>query len=159
DRPNLSKDYLAGTAPEEWIPLRRADFYAERRIDLETGLRVTALETAAKRLTLSDGRTLEYGALLIATGAAPIRLSIPGGDAPHVHYLRTLADSRGIIAAADGKKQAVVVGASFIGLEVAASLRTRGLEVTVVAPETRPLERVMGAELGDFVRALHQSHG
>jgi NADPH-dependent 2,4-dienoyl-CoA reductase/sulfur reductase-like enzyme/nitrite reductase/ring-hydroxylating ferredoxin subunit len=159
DRPNLSKDYLAGTAPEEWIPLRRPDFYAERRIDLEVGVRATALDPATKRLTLSNDRTVEYGALLLATGAAPIRLGIPGANAPHVHCLRTLADSRRIIADSQGKKQAVVIGSSFIGLEVAASLRAREVAVTVVAPEARPLEHVMGAALGDFVRALHESHG
>jgi NADPH-dependent 2,4-dienoyl-CoA reductase/sulfur reductase-like enzyme/nitrite reductase/ring-hydroxylating ferredoxin subunit len=159
DRPNLSKDYLAGNAPEEWIPLHPADFYEEKKIERLTGVRVTAIDPAAKTAALDDGRTLAYGALLLATGADPVRLPIPGADLPQVHYLRTLADSRRIIEAAKGARRAVVIGTSFIGLEVAASLRTRGLEVTAVGPDDRPLGRILGAELGDFVRSLHEEHG
>lgn len=159
DRPNLSKDYLAGTAPEEWIPLHPQDFYDERRIELLLGGRVTALDPQAKTVTLSDGRPLEYGALILATGAEPVRLPLPGNDRSYVHYLRTLADSRAIIEKAKEARRAVVVGASFIGLEVAAALRTRNVEVTVVAPDERPLARVMGPELGDFIRSLHEEHG
>ena len=158
DRPNLSKDYLAGNAPEEWIQLRRAGFWSERRIELVRA-RAMRLDTGAQRLELEDREPLGYDALLLATGAEPIRLPIPGAELPHVHLLRSLADSRAIIAAASQAKRAVVIGGSFIGLEVAASLRARGLEVDVVAPESVPLERVMGRELGDFVRALHESHG
>jgi NADPH-dependent 2,4-dienoyl-CoA reductase/sulfur reductase-like enzyme/nitrite reductase/ring-hydroxylating ferredoxin subunit len=160
DRPNLSKDYLAGNAPEEWIPVRGADFYAEQKIDRLTGVEARAIDTKARTVTLSDGRSLAFGALLLATGADPVKLPLPGADLPHVHCLRTLADSRAIIArATGGAKRAVVLGASFIGLEVAASLRARGLEVDVVAPEARPLERVLGAEVGDLVRAVHEEHG
>ena len=159
DRPNLSKDYLAGTASEDWIPLRQPGFYAEHRIELEVGRRVTAIDAAARRVTLDDGRTIPYGALLLATGADPIRLPPPMERGMPVHYLRTLADSKAIIAAAEGAKRVVVLGASFIGLEVAASLRTRGLEVHVAAPEARPLERILGPALGDYVRALHESKG
>ncbi|HWJ24818.1 MAG TPA: FAD-dependent oxidoreductase [Gemmatimonadaceae bacterium] len=159
DRPNVSKDYLAGNAPEEWIPLRPPEFYAEHRIELLTGHRVTALDAAHRRLTLGDGTTHDYGALLLATGADPVRLPAHLHTGIPVLYLRTLADSRAIIAAAAGAKRVVVLGASFIGLEVAASLRARGLEVHVVAPESRPLERVLGPELGDYVRALHDAHG
>jgi NADPH-dependent 2,4-dienoyl-CoA reductase/sulfur reductase-like enzyme/nitrite reductase/ring-hydroxylating ferredoxin subunit len=158
DRPNLSKDYLAGNAPEEWIPLHPRDFYDEQRIELVPE-RATALDPAAKTVTLSDGRSLSYGALVLATGADPVRLPLPGADLPHVCYLRSLADSRAIIAKAGEAKRAVVVGASFIGLEAAASLRTRGLEVTVVGPEDRPLGRILGPQLGDFVRSLHEEHG
>jgi apoptosis-inducing factor 3 len=159
DRPNLSKDYLAGNAPEEWIPLHSRDFYDEHRIELLLGVRVTALDPAAQRVTLSDGRSLDYGALLLATGADPVRLPLPGADLPHVHVLRSLADSRAIIEKAKEAKRAVVVGASFIGLEVAAALRAREVAVTVVAPEERPLERVMGPQLGDFIRGVHEEHG
>jgi len=159
DRPNLSKDYLAGNAPEEWIPLHPREFYDERRIELLLGVEVKSLDPAAKRLVLSDGRSLDYGALLLATGAEPVRLSLPGADLPHVHTLRSLADSRAIIAKTKDAKRAVVVGASFIGLEAAAALRTRGLTVTVVAPEQRPLERIMGPQLGDFIRGVHDEHG
>ena len=153
DRPNLSKDYLAGTAPEDWVSLRDEAFYAEQNIELVLGTRVVALDTKARTVALSDGTSRQYDALLLATGADPVNLPLAGD---HVCYLRTLADSRAIIERAKRAKRVVVVGASFIGLEVAAALRTRGLEVHVVAPEARPLERVMGPEIGGFVRALHQ---
>ena len=160
DRPNCSKDYLAGNAPEEWLPLRPADSDRDQGIERLAGRRVTALSPRDRRISLDDGTTRKYGALLLATGATPVRLpqGVVGADAT-VHYLRTLADSRAIIAAAKDARRAVVLGASFIGLEVAASLRARDLEVHVVAPDKRPLERVMGAELGDFIRRLHQEHG
>jgi len=159
DRPNLSKDYLAGTASEDWVPLRGRDFYPAHRIELVLGTRVVGLDPGARQVRLSDGTSRSYGALLLATGADPVKLTVPGGDRPHVHSLRSFADCRAIIARARDASRAVVVGASFIGLEVAAALRTRGLEVSVVAPEERPLERVLGAELGDLVRALHEEHG
>jgi NADPH-dependent 2,4-dienoyl-CoA reductase/sulfur reductase-like enzyme/nitrite reductase/ring-hydroxylating ferredoxin subunit len=159
DRPNLSKDYLAGTAPEEWIALRPPEFYRERGIDRRLGARATAIDAKAQEVRLADGSRQRYGALLLATGAEPVRLAIPGSDLPHVHYLRTLADSRALIAAATQGRRAVVIGASFIGLEVAASLRTRGLEVHVVAPEGRPMETVLGPEVGDLVRRVHEEHG
>src|SRR5881275_868455 len=159
DRPNLSKDYLAGTAPEEWIPLRSADFYREQKIDVITNTSVFVIGPKTKQATLSDGRSLGYGALLLATGAEPVRLQIPGDDLPHVCYLRTLADSRHIIAKAENAKRAVVIGASFIGLEVAASLRERKLEVGVVGKHSLPLEKVLGRELGQLIRETHEEHG
>jgi NADPH-dependent 2,4-dienoyl-CoA reductase/sulfur reductase-like enzyme/nitrite reductase/ring-hydroxylating ferredoxin subunit len=159
DRPNLSKDYLAGTAPEDWLPLRGDDWYAENRIDLRLGVDVTAIDLQAKRISLADGSALPYDKLLLATGAEPVKLDIPGAGQKHVHTLRSLADSRAIIDQAKTAKRAVVIGASFIGLEVAASLRTRELEVHVVAPEKRPLERVFGTQFADFVRTLHEEHG
>jgi len=159
DRPNLSKDYLAGTAPEEWIPLRSADFYRQQKIDTFTNTSVAAVDPKAKQVTFSDGRSLGYGALLLATGAEPVRLSIPGADLPHVCYLRTLADSRRIIAEAKNAKRAVVIGASFIGLEVAASLLERKLEVAVVGKGSLPLKKVLGRELGNLIRETHEAHG
>jgi NADPH-dependent 2,4-dienoyl-CoA reductase/sulfur reductase-like enzyme/nitrite reductase/ring-hydroxylating ferredoxin subunit len=159
DRPNLSKDYLAGTAQESWIPLKSPKFYEKRAIELRLGTRVTAIDPRNRRVTLADGKALDYGALLLATGAEPVRLDLPAADPAAVHYLRTLADSKAIIAAAATAKRALVIGASFIGLEVAASLRARKLDVHVVGPEARPLERVMGPELGDAVRRLHEKNG
>jgi NADPH-dependent 2,4-dienoyl-CoA reductase/sulfur reductase-like enzyme/nitrite reductase/ring-hydroxylating ferredoxin subunit len=159
DRPNLSKDYLAGNAPEEWIPLRPPEFYREKKIDTVTNTSVTAVNSKAKEVTLSDGRSLGYGALLLATGAMPVRLKIEGDDLPNVCYLRTLSDSRRIIEKAKNAKRAVVIGASFIGLEVAWSLRERKLEVHVVGKGSVPLGKVLGRELGDLIRQTHEAHG
>lgn len=159
DRPNLSKDYLAGTAQEEWIPLRSSDYYRDRRIDLLLNSRVSSLDTKRRRILLEDGEELEFNALLLATGADPVRLPIQGATDAQLHYLRTFADSKAIIARAASAKRVLVIGASFIGLEVAASLRARGIHVDVVAPDRQPLERVMGAEVGVFIRKLHEAHG
>jgi len=159
DRPNLSKDYLAGSAPEDWLPLRSDDFYRDAKIDLRLGVEVTSIDTRQHHVVISNGDTVPYDRLLLATGAEPVRLPIPGAGQAQVHTLRSLADCRAIIAAADGAKRALVIGASFIGLEVAASLRARDIEVHVVAPERRPMERVLGEKMGDFVRALHEEHG
>jgi NADPH-dependent 2,4-dienoyl-CoA reductase/sulfur reductase-like enzyme/nitrite reductase/ring-hydroxylating ferredoxin subunit len=158
DRPNLSKDYLAGNAPAEWIPLRPDGFYQEHAITIVRA-RATRLDTAAKRLEVEGREPLRYDALILATGADPVHLGLPGEDDPHVHYLRSLADSDAIIAAAKGAKRAVVVGASFIGLETAASLRTRGLDVHVVAPDALPLAHVLGPQLGAFIKSLHEEKG
>ena len=158
DRPNLSKDYLAGNAPEEWIPLRPGGFYAEHKIDIVRG-RATNVDTKARRVEIAGRAPLSYDALLLATGAEPIRLKVPGDDLPHVHFLRTLNDSRSIIEAAKKAKRAVVIGASFIGLEVAASLRARNIEVHVAAPESLPLSRVLGDHLGGFIKSLHEEKG
>lgn len=159
DRPNLSKDTLAGTAPEAWVAMRSPEFYAERKIDLLLGARAVAIDVAAKAVRLADGTSRRYGALVLATGAVPIPLAIPGSERPHVHTLRSLADCRAILARAGTARRAVVVGASFIGLEVAASLRTRGLEVQVVAPDALPLQKVLGPQLGELVRKLHEAKG
>ena len=154
DRPNLSKDFLAGAAPMEWIPLRSDEFYGELDINLVKDETVVELHTANKTVTLGSGAVISYDALLLATGAEPVRLAIPGADLPHVRTLRTLADAQGIIDVAAKGRRAVVIGSSFIGLEVAASLRARKLDVHVVGRDRVPLERVLGAQLGEFVRAV-----
>jgi apoptosis-inducing factor 3 len=159
DRPNLSKDYLAGKAPEDWLPLRPASFYAEQGIELRLSTYVSGIDVRTRALTLADGGRIPYDRLLLATGAEPNRLTIPGAGQPHVLTLRSLADCRGIIARAASARRAVVLGASFIGLEVAAALRTRGIDVHVVAPEKRPMERLLGPQLSDLVRSIHEDHG
>ncbi len=159
DRPNLSKDYLAGHAQEEWIPLRPPEYYAKHKIDLVLNSRVISLDPAQKRIQTSDGKTYEFGALVLATGADPVRLPVPGASDSQLFYLRSFTDSRMLVEKAASAKRVVVIGASFIGLEVAAALRERRLEVHVVAPDKQPLERVMGPEVGQFVRGLHEAEG
>ena len=159
DRPNLSKDYLAGNAQEAWIPLKSDDYFADQKIDLVLDARVVSIDVEERRVQLENGHGYPYGALLLATGADPVHLTIPGAAAGDLLFLRTFADSRAIIARAASARRVVVIGASFIGLEVAASLRERKLDVHVVAPETQPLERVLGAELGGMIRGVHEQHG
>jgi len=157
DRPNLSKDYLAGSAPEEWLPLHPREFYAAQHIEILSGVEVREIDIASNSVRLSDGSSRKYGGLLIATGATPVRLDVPGGE--RISYLRSLADCRAIIGKLGAANTAVVIGASFIGLEVAASLVTRGLKVAVVGLETLPLERVLGPELGSLVKNVHEQKG
>jgi len=159
DRPNLSKDYLLGTAPAEWIALRTPQFYAEQGIDLILDCEVTGLDLARRQVQAGGGRLFEFDSLLLATGAAPVRLEIPGATAAQVCYLRTFADSGVILDKAANARRVVVVGASFIGLEAAASLRTRGIEVHVVGPENVPMARVLGEPAGRFIQELHESQG
>ncbi|MBI1213362.1 MAG: Rieske 2Fe-2S domain-containing protein [Alphaproteobacteria bacterium] len=159
DRPNLSKDYLAGTAPEEWVPLRETTYYKDNNIDLRLRADVVEIDRKQRQVLLRSGDRVAYNKLLLATGAEPIRLPLPGFDAPIVHTLRSLDDCRQIIAAARDSRRVVVIGASFIGLEVAAALRQREIETHVAAPEKRPMERVLGPEMGDFIRKLHEEHG
>jgi len=159
DRPNLSKDYLAGNAAEDWIPLRTREYYESIKVDLITSDPAVRIDPAAHGVSLRSGRTLTYGSLLLATGAEPRSLHIEGADLPHVYKLRTLADSKAIIAKAEGAKSCAVIGSGFIGLEVAASLRKRGPQVTVIAKDAIPLSKVLGEELGRFVKKLHEEHG
>jgi NADPH-dependent 2,4-dienoyl-CoA reductase/sulfur reductase-like enzyme/nitrite reductase/ring-hydroxylating ferredoxin subunit len=159
DRPNLSKDYLAGEAQDDWIPLWPPDFYAEHRIELVLDRRVSALDAGRRTVRLHDGSERQFGALLLATGADPVQLAIPGATPDRLMYLRSFTDSRAIVDRAREAKHVLVVGASFIGLEVAASLRTRGIAVDVVGPESTPLERVLGIDVGRFIQSLHESHG
>ncbi|MCW5139293.1 FAD-dependent oxidoreductase [Burkholderia cenocepacia] len=159
DRPNLSKDYLAGTAQADWLPLRAPSFYAEQRIDVRCNTRVTRIDPAQRSVELADGGRVDYGALLLATGAEPNKLNVPGADLPHVCTLRSRADCDVLIGKLKTARRCVVVGASFIGLEAAAALRTRGLDVHVVAPDPHPMGRVLGDALGDTIKALHEAHG
>ena len=159
DRPNLSKDYLAGSAPEEWVPLQPDSFYAGAHIDLRLNAHVVGLDVREREVALGGGERLKFDRLLLATGAEPVRPAISGAGPSDVLVLRTLADSRGIIERVKAARRAVVLGASFIGLEVAASLRAREIEVHVVAPESRPMERILGPDLGALVQRLHEEHG
>jgi NADPH-dependent 2,4-dienoyl-CoA reductase/sulfur reductase-like enzyme/nitrite reductase/ring-hydroxylating ferredoxin subunit len=159
DRPNLSKDYLAGTIPFDYVPLRDEGFYEENGIEARLGQAALELDMRAREVVLARDERVPYDKLLLATGAEPVRLTIPGADQPHVHTLRSLADCQVVIEGAKAAGRAVVIGASFIGLEVAASLRARKLEVHVVAPDKRPMERVLGPEMGNFIRTLHEEHG
>jgi NADPH-dependent 2,4-dienoyl-CoA reductase/sulfur reductase-like enzyme/nitrite reductase/ring-hydroxylating ferredoxin subunit len=159
DRPNCSKDFLAGTAPAEWMPLRDEAWYKDNGIDLRLGAELAALDVGAKSVRLRSGADLPYEALVLALGAEPRRLPLPGFDRPDVFTLRSLADSAAIIGAAESAKRVVIVGASFIALEVAAALRHRGIEVQIAAPEPIPLHRILGDELGGWVRSLHEENG
>ena len=159
DRPNLSKDYLAGSAAEDWLPLHPDSFYTETGIELRLNTEITSIDINAREVAVSGEGKVAYDRLLLATGAEPVRLTIPGADQPHVRTLRNLDDCRAIIKMAKGARRALVIGASFIGLEVAAALRARGIEVHVVAPDKRPMERILGPQIGDFVRTLHEEHG
>jgi NADPH-dependent 2,4-dienoyl-CoA reductase/sulfur reductase-like enzyme/nitrite reductase/ring-hydroxylating ferredoxin subunit len=158
DRPYLSKEYLAGSVPEEGLPLRPGGFHEKHGVKLIRG-RVTRLDMTARAIAVDGQRSIPYDALLIATGAEPVRINLPGDDQPHVHYLRSLTDSQAIVEAARSARRVVVIGGSFIGLEAAASLRARNLDVHIVAREKIPLARVLGEHLGGFIRGLHEEHG
>ncbi len=159
DRPNLSKDFLEGTAPDDWMPLRAPQYYAEHGINLLLNATVSALDTARKQLTLQDGRVISYDGLLLATGADPVRLPIAGAAPESMLYLRTFADARALVARVVQARTVIVLGASFIGLEVAASLRKRGLAVHVVAPDAVPMAKVLGPEVGRYIQSVHEAHG
>jgi NADPH-dependent 2,4-dienoyl-CoA reductase/sulfur reductase-like enzyme len=159
DRPNLSKDFLAGNASADWMPLRSEGWYTEQHIDLLLNRTVRAIDVAARTVVVANGAVHPFDALLLATGADPVQLDVPGASAGQVRTLRSFDDSRAIAAAAAHSQRALVIGSSFIGLEVAAALAGRGIEVHVVAPEAVPMQRVLGPQLGQFVRKLHEAHG
>lgn len=159
DRPNLSKDYLAGTAAEAWIPLQAPEFYSDHRIDLRLDCKVTAIDPVARRVTTAENAQFDYDALLLATGSEPNRLPLPGFDLPNVHSLRSQADSRALLADIEHAHAVALVGAGFIGLEAAGALRSRGLEVHVIAPEALPLARIVGDALARDLLQRHRDQG
>ncbi|HYN93548.1 MAG TPA: FAD-dependent oxidoreductase [Pilimelia sp.] len=159
ERPPLSKGYLAGQSGLDKVYVHEAGFYADRSIELRTGTTVVGLDPERSVVTLAGGETIPYDRLLLATGAAPRRLAVPGANLPGVHYLRTLADADNLAAAADEASSVAVIGAGWVGSEVAATLRQRGLPVALVEPAATPLERVLGREVGGIYRDLHADHG
>lgn len=159
DRPNLSKDYLAGNAPEEWMSLESEDFYAANRIHFELKAKAEKMDPHRGTVRLSNGKTLSYDRCLLATGGDPVRPPIPGVDKSHVFFLRSLQDCKRIIARTSWAQRVAIIGAGFIGLEVAAALRQRNLEVHVVAPEEMPLLRQVGVHVGSVIRKIHEDHG
>jgi 3-phenylpropionate/trans-cinnamate dioxygenase ferredoxin reductase component len=158
ERPPLSKDYLRGEAERETVYVHPEGFYAEHDIELRLGRTAASLNAAGSELTLDDGERLRYDRLLLATGAEPRRLSIPGGELDGVLYLRSVADCDALRGRLDRGGAVVVIGAGWIGAEVAASARQRGLDVTVIDPLTVPLERVLGTEVGAVYRDIHLDH-
>ena len=159
ERPPLSKDYLRGEAGREKVYVHDEGFYAGHDIELRLGRTAVSLDTGSRRLTLDDGERLRYDRLLLATGAEPRRLEIPGAELDGVLYLRSVQDSDALRARIDRGGALVVVGAGWIGAEVAASARQRGVDVTVVEPASVPLERVLGPEVGAIYRDIHSDHG
>jgi NADPH-dependent 2,4-dienoyl-CoA reductase/sulfur reductase-like enzyme/nitrite reductase/ring-hydroxylating ferredoxin subunit len=159
DRPNLSKDFITGKAGEEWLPLRGPKFYPAQGIELLTGRKITSLDTQKKIVTLEGGESIQFDKALLSTGGNPRKLPIPGADGDGCYLLRTTSDARAIVAAASQWKSVLLVGAGFISLELAGSLRDRGLEVTVVAPESLPLAQLLGDRVGSYIKSLHESRG
>jgi NADPH-dependent 2,4-dienoyl-CoA reductase/sulfur reductase-like enzyme/nitrite reductase/ring-hydroxylating ferredoxin subunit len=159
DRPSLSKDYLAGEAPAKWLPLRGEKFYDRLKIEVATGSRVVALDPRSRTITLADGSARRGERILLATGSVALRPPVPGIDLPGCFTLRSLDDADALIAGLPASGTVAVLGASFIGLEVASALRKRGLEVQVVAPEQLPLDKVFGAEVGRRLKAEAEQAG
>jgi 3-phenylpropionate/trans-cinnamate dioxygenase ferredoxin reductase subunit len=160
ERPPLSKDYLLGKADRESPQVHPLDWYGEQGVELRTGVRATRLDPAGHRLTLDTGEQLPYATLLLATGSSARRLPVPGADLDGVRYLRTLADADVLLAdLRGGGKRLVIIGAGWIGLEVAAAARFHGNDVTIVEPQPTPLHAVLGAEMGRVFATLHRDHG
>jgi 3-phenylpropionate/trans-cinnamate dioxygenase ferredoxin reductase component len=158
-RPPLSKKYFAGELARERLMLRPAAFYAEKGVALELGARVEELEPAARRVRLRDGRTLAYDRLLLATGSRARALPVPGVDLAGVHYFRTITDVDSILASLAPAARVLLVGAGYIGLEVAASARQRGFDVTVLEAAERVMSRTVSAEISAFYDACHRAAG
>ena len=159
ERPPLSKGYLLGKEDKSVIYVHEEGWYAEHGVDLRLGVTVTAVDRAGRTVTTADGESIGYDQLLLATGASPRRLNIPGADREGVLYLRTVGDSERLAAAFQGGGRVVTVGAGWIGLEATAAAREAGCEVTVVEPEPTALYRAIGRELGDVFADLHREHG
>ena len=159
DRPNLDKDYLQGEAKEAWMPLRSEKFYQGRGIDLMLGKRAANVDTRLKTVVFESGEAIGYDRLLLATGGVARKLGVPGEALANIFTLRSFDDSRAVIKACSAASRVVVVGASFIGMESASSLRRRGLQVTVVAPEAVPFERILGPAIGKMLREAHEETG
>ena len=159
DRPQLSKGFLTGDKTAEQLPLRDADFYRAHDIDVRLATKVTAVDHATNTVRLEDGATLTYSKLCVATGGKPRRPPIPGVDLAGVHTLRSLNDARALKTSMEDAKTAVVIGASFIGMEAAGALRKQGLDVTVVAPEETPFGKTLGTRIGKAVQAWHEENG
>jgi len=159
ERPPLSKGYLLGKEDKSVIYVHEEGWYAEHGVDLRLGVTVTAVDRAGRTVTTADGESIGYDQLLLATGASPRRLNIPGAGREGVLYLRTVGDSERLAAAFQGGGRVVTVGAGWIGLEATAAAREAGCEVTVVEPEPTALYRAIGRELGDVFADLHREHG
>ena len=159
DRPNLSKEYLQGNAESAWLPLRSEEFFTENNIEVIRGREIKRIDAAVKTVTFADGESLRCDALLVATGGEPRKLPFQLESQRNVFLLRSYDDSDAIIAAAEKGKRAIVIGASFIGMEVASSLTARGCEVTVVAPDQWPFEKILGPEIGQLFHDVHEAQG
>jgi len=159
ERPPLSKEYLRGEVGREKVYVHDEAYYDEHEIELRTGTTAESIHTAGAEVVLAGGERLPYDALLLATGARPRRLTLPGADLEGVHELRTLADCEALRERLRDGARVAVIGAGWIGSEVAASARQKGLDVTVIEPMSVPLERVLGPEVGAIYRDLHAEHG
>ncbi len=160
DRPNLSKSFLAGKAKPSWLPLRSEKFYADHKIEVLKGHLITEFNPRDKVAVTDKGKSLHYDLCLLATGGTPRKLTVPGANLKNIFTLRSFQDAKNIIAAVEnGTHRVLVAGAGFIGMETASSLRGRNLQVQVAAPETVPLENVLGKRIGKRLHTLHEEKG
>ena len=159
DRPNLSKDYLQGSAQEEWMPLRPDDFYSQNNIEFMFDKKVNKINVKEKKILFEKGEDLFYTKLLIAAGAVPRELNVRGSNLKNIFYLRSFSNSDSIVSAAENSKEAVVIGSSFIGMESASSLIERGIKVTVISPDDVPFEKTLGKEIGELLKKQHEESG